>query len=106
TILQERPCFLHYMRAVSLLPPFCYTLSTMKPHKTILHNGLRIITVPMKGNETVAVYVLADTGTEYERTEENGISHFLEHVCFKGTEKRPTALAITKEFDGIGAYVN
>lgn len=79
---------------------------SMKPKRKVLSNGLRIITVPMKGSETVAVYVLADTGTEYERKEENGISHFLEHVCFKGTPTRPTALAITKEFDGIGAYVN
>jgi predicted Zn-dependent peptidase len=74
--------------------------------KTVLKNGLRIITVPVKENPTATVMVLVEAGSKYENKEINGISHFLEHLCFKGTEKRPTAFDITKELDGLGALSN
>ena len=74
--------------------------------KKKLKNGMRIITVPMKENPTTTVLVLVETGSEYENKENNGISHFLEHMCFKGTTKRPTSFHITKEFDEIGAETN
>lgn len=74
--------------------------------KTKLKNGLRIITVPMKDNPTVTVLVLVETGSKYETKEKNGISHFLEHMCFKGTEKRPTAHAISSELDALGSQSN
>ncbi len=64
---------------------------------------MRIITIPMKENPTTTVLVLVETGSKYENKENSGISHFLEHVCFKGTSKRPSALEITKELDSIGA---
>ena len=60
----------------------------------------------MKENPTTTIYVLVETGSKYENKENGGISHFLEHVCFKGTSKRPSAFAITKELDGIGAHYN
>ncbi len=60
----------------------------------------------MKDNPTVTVLVMVEAGSEYETKEKNGISHFLEHMCFKGTVKRPTALAISKELDSIGAHYN
>ena len=63
----------------------------MQYTKKVLKNGLRIITVPMKSNPTVTVLVLVEAGSKYENKENNGISHFLEHMCFKGTVKRPTA---------------
>lgn len=78
----------------------------MKHKKTVLDNGLRIITVPMKDNPTVTVMVLVEAGSKYETKDINGISHFLEHLCFKGTKKRPTSFDITKEFDGLGARIN
>ena len=74
--------------------------------KTKLKNGLRVITVPMKDNPTVTVLVLVETGSKYETKDKNGISHFLEHMCFKGTEKRPSAHAISAELDGIGSQYN
>ncbi len=74
--------------------------------KTILPNGLRIITVPMKENPTVTVMVMVEAGSKYENPEIAGISHFLEHMCFKGTTGRPSALAISKELDTIGASYN
>lgn len=78
----------------------------MKYKKKILDNGLRIITVHMPDNPTVTVLVMVEAGSEYETKEKNGISHFLEHMCFKGTPTRPTALAISKELDSIGAHYN
>jgi predicted Zn-dependent peptidase len=74
--------------------------------RTKLKNGLRVITVPMKDNPTVTVLVLVETGSKYETKEKNGISHFLEHMCFKGTEKRLSAHAISAELDGIGSQYN
>lgn len=78
----------------------------MKFNKTTLPNGLRLITIPNKGNPAVTVLVVVETGSNYESREENGISHFLEHMMFKGTLKRPSALSITSEFDGLGAQNN
>lgn len=78
----------------------------MQYTKKVLKNGLRIITVPMKSNPTVTVLVLVEAGSKYENKENNGISHFLEHMCFKGTVKRPTAVAISEELDGIGSTYN
>lgn len=74
--------------------------------KTILPNGLRVISVPMSGTKTVTVLVLAATGSKYENKKNNGISHFLEHMLFKGTEKRPTTLDIASVLDGIGGEYN
>lgn len=74
--------------------------------KTTLPNGLRIITVPMQDTKTVTVLVLVATGSKYETKEINGISHFLEHMTFKGTSKRPTPLAIAEPLDRIGSQYN
>ena len=74
--------------------------------KTTLPNGLRIITVPMADTKTVTVLILVATGSKYETKEINGISHFLEHMTFKGTEKRPTPLAIVEPLDRIGSQYN
>ena len=78
----------------------------MKHTKTILDNGVRVITVPMEGNPTVTVMVTVGTGSFHEEPQEAGLSHFLEHMCFKGTAKRPTSLSITTELDGMGAIYN
>lgn len=78
----------------------------MKFYKKTLRNGLRIIAIPMKDAPSVTVMSLIEAGSEYETKDKNGISHFLEHMCFKGTIKRPTSLDISKEFDGMGASHN
>lgn len=78
----------------------------MKAKKTILKNGLRVITVPMKESPTVTALVLVETGSKYETKEINGLSHFLEHMCFKGTTKRPTSRDISTELDTMGAQYN
>lgn len=78
----------------------------MNYQKKILKNGLRIIVVPIKNAPSVTVMSLVEAGSKYENKDNNGISHFLEHLCFKGTEKRPRAADISKEFDAMGAQNN
>src|SRR3989304_7103358 len=78
----------------------------MKFTKKDLHNGLRVITVPMKDNPTATVLVLVEAGSKYETKKINGISHFLEHMCFKGTAKRLKAIDISKELDALGSQYN
>jgi len=78
----------------------------MRYKKTVLKNGLRLITVPMKDNPTVTVLVLVEAGSKYETKEINGVSHFLEHLCFKGTKKRLMPSDISIELDGLGAQSN
>ncbi|MBI1839038.1 MAG: insulinase family protein [Candidatus Colwellbacteria bacterium] len=74
--------------------------------KITLENGLRLITVPMKDSLTATVLVLVEAGSEYETKELNGLSHFLEHMCFKGTKKRPRTIDISGELDSIGSSYN
>lgn len=74
----------------------------MKYHKNVLSNGLRVITIPMKESQTAIMMVLVETGSEYEDQETNGLSHFLEHVCFKGTTNR-SGKQILEEFDSLGS---
>ena len=71
-----------------------------------LKNGLRLITVPMQGTKTITVLVVVGTGSKYEDKNNNGISHFLEHMFFKGTEKMPTEFDVTERIDRIGGYLN
>ncbi|NOQ67822.1 hypothetical protein GQ568_00080 [Patescibacteria group bacterium] len=71
-----------------------------------LKNGVRVITVPMRSTKTVTVLVIIGTGSKNESEKNRGISHFLEHMFFKGTEKRPTKLDISKELDGVGGSFN
>jgi len=78
----------------------------MKFTKKVLSNGLRVIVVPMKDNPTATVLVLVEAGSKYEDKKVNGISHFLEHMCFKGTTKRPKGIDISKELDTIGSQYN
>lgn len=75
-------------------------------HRTALPNGLRIVTIPLHDTQAVTVYVLAKVGSRYERRPINGVSHFIEHLMFKGTTKRPSTLDISKLLDGVGASYN
>jgi predicted Zn-dependent peptidase len=74
--------------------------------KTTLANGLRVLTAPMPHTRSVAVSVYVGAGSRYETPEQAGLAHFLEHLCFKGTEKRPTAQQISQEIDGVGGSIN
>ena len=76
-----------------------------KAQITKLKNGLKIATDEMKDVETVSIGVFVKTGSRNEDIKINGISHFLEHMAFKGTKKR-NAKQIAEEFEGIGGHIN
>ena len=73
--------------------------------KTVLDNGIRIVTLQVPQARSVAMGVWVNVGARDEKAEEGGLSHFIEHMIFKGTERR-TALQIAKEFDAIGGQCN
>ncbi|MBI3631926.1 MAG: insulinase family protein [Candidatus Vogelbacteria bacterium] len=78
----------------------------MKYKKKVLKNGLRIISVPNKDSLAATILVLVEAGSKYETKKINGLSHFLEHMCFKGTTNRPRAIDISGELDSLGAQYN
>lgn len=77
----------------------------MKYKKTVLKNGMRIITVPLIDSQSAIGMVLVETGSDFEPKELNGLSHFLEHMVFKETTNR-TQNEIKLEIDGMGAAAN
>jgi predicted Zn-dependent peptidase len=74
--------------------------------KTTLPNGLRVITVPHRDTKTVTVLALIGTGSKYETRKINGLSHFLEHMFFKGTKNRPSHMEVTEPIDRVGGIFN
>ena len=74
-------------------------------NKTILKNGVRILTKAMAHVRSVSMGVWVNVGARDEAVSESGLSHFIEHMIFKGTRKR-TAFQIAKEFDAIGGQTN
>lgn len=73
---------------------------------TRLKNGLRAVVVPLKGLRAVTIELFVKIGSKYEKVGEHGLSHFLEHMAFKGTDKRTTAEVINREIDAKGASYN
>lgn len=71
-----------------------------------LKNGMRVHLVPFEGTEATTVLILTKVGSRYEYKEINGAAHFIEHLMFKGTEKRPSTLDISRELDAVGAEFN
>ncbi len=69
-------------------------------------NGLRLIIIPEKEALTTTVAILVSAGSKYESKNISGVSHFLEHICFKGTSKYPNPEDISGELDGLGAHYN
>ncbi|MFA6136175.1 MAG: pitrilysin family protein [Candidatus Paceibacterota bacterium] len=74
--------------------------------KHTFKNGLRLLVIPQKESPSVTVGIFVEAGAAYENQKNNGISHFLEHMCFKGTKKRPTPMDIASELAGLGALSN
>jgi predicted Zn-dependent peptidase len=73
--------------------------------KTVLPNGLTILTEEMKHIRSVSIGIWVKTGSRHEDAEVNGISHFVEHMVFKGTRNR-TALDIARQMDSIGGNMD
>jgi len=74
--------------------------------KAVLDNGLRVITSTMPHSRSVCLAILVGAGSCYESKEEAGISHFAEHLFFKGTQRRPTSKEITQDIEGVGGIIN
>ena len=75
-------------------------------HRTVLPNGVRILTSAMPATRSAAVSLYVGAGSRYEREEEAGLSHFLEHLLFKGSEKRPSAKEIAEAIERVGGIMN
>lgn len=75
-------------------------------HLKRLKNGLTLITVPIKGTSATTVLAMVPVGSRYENKKISGASHFVEHLMFKGTAKRPSSVDISRELDAVGAEYN
>jgi predicted Zn-dependent peptidase len=76
-----------------------YTLDTLK-------SGLRVLTAPVDGTESVTVLVFCGAGSRYEANNERGISHFLEHMFFKGGKKYVNTQQVSAAIEGVGGDFN
>ena len=74
--------------------------------KTVLPNGLRVVSVPAHDTQALTVLVLFEVGSRYETLKLSGASHFIEHMMFKGTKRRPSTTDISRELDAVGADYN
>jgi predicted Zn-dependent peptidase len=74
--------------------------------KTTLDSGLRVITASMPHTHSVSVCFFVGVGSRYESDSIAGVSHFIEHLLFRGTDKRPTAREISEAIEGVGGIIN
>ncbi len=74
--------------------------------KTTLANGVRVVTGEMTGVRSASLIFYYGVGSRFERPGIAGVSHFLEHMLFKGTEKRPDPMQISQEIEGVGGILN
>ncbi|MFN0147979.1 MAG: M16 family metallopeptidase [Dehalococcoidia bacterium] len=74
--------------------------------KSTLANGLRVVTAELPHTRSATVSFYVGAGSRYERDEEAGLSHFLEHMLFKGASRRPTARVISEAIEGVGGMHN
>ena len=73
--------------------------------KTVLDNGIRIVSHEMPEHRSVSLGIWVENGSRHESEAENGLSHFIEHLLFKGTERR-SAAQIAEEMDAVGGVIN
>lgn len=78
----------------------------MHYERTTLHNGLRLLTAPMPGMRSASIAFFFTAGSRYEPDRIAGISHFIEHMLFKGAEQFPTARLISEAIEGVGGMFN
>ncbi|EKD49588.1 MAG: Peptidase M16 protein [uncultured bacterium] len=75
-------------------------------HKFKLKNSLNVVVAPLKETKVVTILLFFGVGSRYEKQNNLGVSHFIEHMFFKGTKKRPTALKISQSIESLGAEFN
>ena len=74
--------------------------------KTTLDNGLRVVSCDMPHTRSVSISLFVGVGSRYESDEQAGMSHFVEHMVFKGTESRPDPVQISSQVEGVGGVLN
>ena len=79
---------------------------TIEWQVSTLANGLRVVTTPIPTAQSVSVNVFVGVGSRGERRQTNGLSHFIEHMLFKGTTRRPEATLIAEAIEGAGGVLN
>src|SRR5581483_7779826 len=77
-----------------------------EPEVSTLPNGLRVVTTPVPTAQSVSVNVFVGVGSRSENERVKGVAHFLEHMLFKGTERRPSAIVIAEAIEGAGGVLN
>src|SRR6266849_1044895 len=78
----------------------------MNYKRTTLQNGLRLLTTHMPGTRSASIVFFFTVGSRYEENSVAGISHFIEHMLFKGTRRYPTARLISEAIEGVGGAFN
>jgi len=78
----------------------------LEHHRSVLEHGLRVVTTPMPHTRSVSISIFVGAGSRYEPDEVAGISHFAEHMLFKGTSQRPTPKEISEAIEGVGGILN
>jgi len=98
----------NYQRQIdtALAIPLRFDMGEILHQKTILDNGLRVLTSHMPNIHSVSIIFFIGVGSRYDSEAEAGVSHFMEHMCFKGTAKRPTSRDISEAIEGIGGIFN
>ncbi len=76
------------------------------PEVVTLENGLRVVISPMPHMRSVALSMYVQAGSRFEASPDAGLSHFVEHLCFKGTARRPSPQEISAEIDAVGGSIN
>lgn len=76
------------------------------PELVTFANGLRVVVVPMPHARSVALSMYVSAGSRFETAADAGLSHFVEHLCFKGTERRPRPKDVAIEIDAMGGSIN
>lgn len=74
--------------------------------KTTLDNGLRVLTETMPHTRSVSICIFVGVGSRYEAEPQAGVSHFIEHLCFRGTTRRATSREISEAIEGVGGIIN
>jgi len=74
--------------------------------KTTLDNGISLVTSSMPHTRSVTISIFIGTGSRYEKKKEMGVSHFLEHILFKGTARYPTSRELSEAIEGVGGIIN
>src|SRR3954453_17626720 len=74
--------------------------------KTVLQNGLRIVSSSLPHTRSVSINIFVGAGSRYESDDVAGVSHFLEHMLFKGTERRQNPRELAEAIEGVGGNMN